>query len=293
MSNVASDDAAKGEVAVEPWLCRVDSINYVTAADTGRVVLSGSHGGLYSAFKGLSVQPRGLVFNDGGRGLKDAGIASLEAGDRLGVAIATVAHWSARIGDAADMASRGIISHANRTAQEAGIAPAQSCAEAVQRMALLAQGRRPTDTLREYRAEISVAPGLQPVVCIDSASLIQSADEGRVVVTGSHGGLIGGDASKAINVAARFVAFNDAGGGCEAAGLGRLAPLDLRGIAAVTVAHESAEIGNGISTLEDGVVSHANATATALGIAVGMPIRQFLEHWLANSELLDLARPSL
>lgn len=281
MSNVASNDAAEEGNETAPWLCRVDSINYVTPDHHGRVILSGSHGGLYSAFKGLSVAPRGLVLNDAGSGLKDAGIAALAEGDRIAVAVATIAHTSARIGDADDMARRGIVSRANRAAQAAGIVPGMACTEALTRLSRLAPGTAAPRTIKEHRSEISCAAGAEPVVCIDSASLIQPEDKGRIILTGSHGGLIGGDPSKAINVACRFVAFNDAGGGCDDAGIGRLGPLDLRGIAAVTVSHRSAEIGNGVSTLERGVVSHANAAARRLGAGAGMRLRDFLARCLS------------
>lgn len=283
MSNVASDDAAREEIETAPWLCRVDSINYLTEAARGLVVLSGSHGGLYSAFKGLSVQPRGLVLNDAGRGLNDAGIAALAEGDRSGVGVATVSHSSARIGDASDMARRGIISHANRIARRAGVVPDMVSMEALKRLAQLGQGQMPVDVVNEHRSEVVLASGLESVVCIDSASLIEARDQGRVVITGSHGGLIGGDRSKAINVAARFVAFNDAGNGCDDAGTGRLDPLGGRGIAAVTVDHESAEIGNAASTLTAGIISRANTAALDLGSAIGMPLRIFLERWLGAS----------
>lgn len=281
MSNVASDDAAGEDITTAPWLCRVDSINYVTGADRGRVILSGSHGGLYSAFKGLSVQPRGLVLNDAGGGLRGAGIAALEEGDRFSVAVVTISHRSARIGDAGDMARRGIVSHANAVARAAGIVPGLACIEALRRLSRLAPGQGQVQAVREHRNEASCAA--ERVICIDSASLIEARDRGRVVVTGSHGGLIGGDPGKAISVAARFLAFNDAGCGCENAGLGRLHPLDLRGIAAVAVSHESAEIGNALSTLHHGVVSHANVAARRFGAAAGMPLRQFLERWLGAS----------
>ncbi|MGH7211165.1 MAG: hypothetical protein ACREF1_06845, partial [Acetobacteraceae bacterium] len=63
--------------------------------------------------------------------------------------------------------------------------------------------------------------------------------------------------------------FNDAGIGIEWAGIARLAALDARGIAAATVAAASARIGEARSTLEDGVLSAVNASAAALGAAVG------------------------
>ena len=70
-------------------------------------------------------------------------------------------------------------------------------------------------------------------------------DEGEIVVTGSHGGLIGADPKRALKANARLAVFNDAGVGCDEAGITRLAVLDDRGVAAVTVAHTSAKIGDG------------------------------------------------
>src|SRR5690606_10712276 len=74
--------------------------------------------------------------------------------------------------------------------------------------------------MAEHRHELNVQGHM--VVCIDSASLVKPADKNGIVITGSHGGLIAGDASKAINVHVSFAAFNDAGVGIEQAGLGRL-----------------------------------------------------------------------
>jgi hypothetical protein len=159
-----------------------------------------------------------------------------------------------------------------------------ACAAALRRLAALAPCPPVIAAAAENRHEIPVADALRAVVCIDSASLIRPDDAGRVVVTGSHGGLIGGDPAKAVNAPAFFVAFNDAGIGCEQAGLGRLAPLDARSIAAVTVAGASAEIGNALSTLQDGIVSHANAAAAALGAVPGLRLRALAERLCAAAD---------
>ncbi len=276
----AGEDAAGRKT---PWLRRLDSINQIREADHGCVILSGSHGGLYSAAKGLGAGPRGLVLSDAGRGRNGAGIAVIAAGDAVGAAVATIAHDSARIGDADDMGRRGVVSHASRAARAAGIVPGMACAAALERMAGLAPAAPIRIDVSETRHEIALSDASDPVICLDSASLIRPGDSGRVVVTGSHGGLIGGDPAKAINVAAAFAAFNDAGGGREGAGIGRLAPLEARRIPAVTVSADSAEIGNALSTLNDGVISHANPLARALGAVPGRPLRDFLAAWRAES----------
>lgn len=276
-------------MASDPQAVRIlHSVNYILPSDRGRVVLAGSHGGLYSGFKAVGTGVRAAVFNDAGVGLDNAGIASLAYAERFGVAVATVASQSARIGDGDDMLTRGVISHANGLARGAGVIPGMHCALAVQALLVLPVTAQPDERLQnEYRQELApetlgTAPGALRVVCIDSASLIRPEDAGQVVLTGSHGGLIGGDASKAINVAASFLAFNDAGGGANGAGLGRLPPLQARGIAAVTVSHETARIGDALSTYETGVLSHVNLVAEALGARPGLGLKAFLQGWLAG-----------
>jgi hypothetical protein len=115
------------------------------------------------------------------------------------------------------------------------------------------------------------------IVCIDSASLVKEEDAGQIVVTGSHGGLIGGRRSKAFNVKPLLAVFNDAGGGIDRAGIGRLDPLDEMGIAAATAAHTSARIGDSRSTYQEGIISHANQRAKELGASRGASVKRFVQ----------------
>ena len=265
-----------------PDILSIDSVNHLQDGDRGKVVLASSHGGLYCGDKALRHGVRGLVLCDGGVGREQAGIAALPLCDSHDVPAAVVSYLSARIGDVADVRRRGVISHVNAAAAELGLAPGmavEAALEALRRAGAVAA--RPA-TMTETRHEESLVPGAAPVVCIDSATLIRPEDAGRVVVTGSHGGLIGGNPAKAINVDCAFAAFNDAGVGIDNAGIGRLKPLDARGIAAITVGHMSARIGDGRSTLHDGIISHANATALRAGIRVGEPLASALRRWLGG-----------
>jgi len=56
------------------------------------------------------------VFNDAGGGIEDAGLTRLPALDARAIPAVTVAHTSARIGDAVSAWETGVISHANATA---------------------------------------------------------------------------------------------------------------------------------------------------------------------------------
>ena len=112
----------------------VDSIAQVDAGDAGAWVISGSHGGASAAAYALA-QPLALaVFNDAGVGKDDAGVAALALLQAQGRAAATVAHTSARIGDAHDTWAWGIVSRVNAAAAALGLAPGQPLQAAVTRL---------------------------------------------------------------------------------------------------------------------------------------------------------------
>jgi hypothetical protein len=249
----------------------------------GAVLLTASHGGRYAGHCALLAGIRAAVFHDAGIGHEEAGIGALALFDAAdpGIPAATVGHASARIGDAEDMLARGRISRTNRAAAAFGIAPSMACAEALDRFAHApAHDYAAAHAGGETRRDLSLPGAVRRVVLIDSASLVRAEeDRGAIVVTGSHGGLVGGDTAMALRADAWAAAFNDAGIGIDDAGLGRLAPLAARGIAAVTVAAASARIGEAGSTLDDGVISAVNAIAAARGAAVGTRLRGVVERW--------------
>lgn len=112
---------------------------------------------------------------------------------------------------------------------------------------------------------------------LDSITQIETGDAGCLAVSGSHGGLSA--ARFAAAVGPLLSVFNDAGGGKDNAGLVALDFLQAHAMAACTVAHTSARIGDAQSTLDDGVVSHLNTLAAALGVRAGQrlqPLIQFL-----------------
>ncbi|MBI2770292.1 MAG: hypothetical protein HYX47_11765 [Burkholderiales bacterium] len=102
---------------------------------------------------------------------------------------------------------------------------------------------------------------------VDSITELDVDDTGCVAVSGSHGGIS----------SARFAAagrpllsvFNDAGIGRDEAGLAALAFLQSQGLAACTVTHVSARIGDARSTLNDGIIGRVNPLAAGLGVAAG------------------------
>ena len=111
---------------------------------------------------------------------------------------------------------------------------------------------------------------------VDSITELCVQDAGCIAVSGSHGGI----SSARYALAARPVlsVFNDAGVGKDGAGLAALDLLQAHGLAACTVSHCSARIGEAQSTLRDGIVSHQNALALALGAVTGHSCQQIIDN---------------
>jgi hypothetical protein len=251
-----------------------DSITRVGPEAAGAVVVNASHGGIYAAYLAVKLHAAAAIFNDAGVGRDRAGIGGLDYLDDFGIAAATVGHDTARIGDGADMMACGTVSHANGLAASLGVRPGQSCRDAAATLQQARQTHRaPPETLEAAFLLISEAP---QVWALDSASLVLPEHKGSIVVTGSHGGLLGGRQETALKYDVLGALYNDAGIGKDEAGISRLPALDVRGIAAATASAASARIGDARSTYEDGVISRVNARAASLGLREGISAREFV-----------------
>ena len=204
--------------AVAPGILAADTITKLPPDASGQVVVSGSHGGRYPGYLAAKAGLRAVILNDAGVGKDAAGIGALAYLDALGIAAAAVSHESCRIGDTGDMIARGRISVSNDAAAQAGVRPQMACLEA----AVLLTGAphiRATDAppVGEGRSEIGDG-ARRRIVLVDSAAMVAPGDAGAIVVTGSHGGLVGGDPAMALRTDAFAAVFNDAGIGIEEAG---------------------------------------------------------------------------
>lgn len=112
------------------------------------------------------------------------------------------------------------------------------------------------------------------VIIMDSITKVTPQDRGAYVVSASHGGASSGEFALEVPLAAAF--FNDAGGGKDDAGIAALSMLQKRGVAGGTVSHTSARIGDAQDTWNDGVVSHVNECARALGVTPGQRLNDIL-----------------
>lgn len=254
----------------------IDSATKLGNDCRGKVLVCGSHGGEYPAWLVAKAGCLASILNDAGIGKGEAGIVSLNYLETSGMAAACIDTMSARIGDAQDMFERGIISRANETAKALGVEVGQSCKDAVELMVHAQQVTFEPGSYDEARVVLPGENGEADVLLIDSASLVRSEDKGRVVITGSHGGLVGGKPEMALQVDGLAGIYHDAGGGADGAGLTRLPALDQRKIAAAAVSANSARIGDARSVFEDGVISHVNETGRLAGGEAGQSVKEFV-----------------
>jgi len=252
-----------------------DSITKLGDEFAGTVLVAGSHGGRYCGYLAALAGLRGVILNDAGTGRNDAGIEALVYLQRLGVAAATVAHTSAKIGDGSDMVARGRLSHCNDAALALGCELAQPCRQAAEKMGAGAPFEGTAPEYEEARFVIAEKP--LTIIGCDSASLVRDTDAGALIITGSHGGVLAGRPGYGIAAPGAGAVFNDAGVGIEDAGVRRLVVLENAGVPAVTVSAESACIGNARSAWEEGVISYLNPSAEALGVSPGQSVPAFAQ----------------
>ncbi len=111
-------------------------------------------------------------------------------------------------------------------------------------------------------------PVIQPCESVTALSEV----DGKVLVAGSHGGLVA--ASYAAKALVHAVIFNDAGIGLDDAGVAGLRWLDAIGMAAAAADHRSARIGDGEDMLANGVITRVNACAARAGVYEGQSCKE-------------------
>ena len=120
-----------------------------------------------------------------------------------------------------------------------------------------------------------VRRGWRAILAAESVTELGDEVRGAVLVAGSHGGLIA--SYLGAKAGAHALILNDAGIGLDEAGVAGLPWLDAIGMAAATVSHTSARIGDGADSLARGVISRVNAHAARAGVASGMSARTAAE----------------
>jgi hypothetical protein len=252
----------------------VDGVVRLPPEANGAVVVGGSNATAYAAYFSARAGVRAAIHHDCGIGRDEAGVSGLPWADQHGMAMAAVATDSARAGDAADMLHRGIISRVNKLAANCGVEIGQTVAQAVE---LLKSSPWPH---ADVEAPVEERAFVDGILCIGSISFATPEDAGLVVASGSHGGRSAAPYTRSFKP--RLVFFNDGGIGVDRAGVACLPLLDSDGIAAATVSADSACIGDGESTLTQGIISAVNEAAYSLGARVGEPALEIARTVVGN-----------
>jgi hypothetical protein len=110
------------DVPGEPVLICADSIGMLLPEDTGRIVVTASHGAL-SGGRPDNVVPLGIravFFSDAGGGMDGAGVARLADLDKKRICAGATSADSAPIGDSRALYRDGVLSHVNEEAFRRG-----------------------------------------------------------------------------------------------------------------------------------------------------------------------------
>jgi hypothetical protein len=251
-----------------------DSITQLDASARGAVAVCGSHGALYPAWLAANARVRAVIFNDAALGRHSAGIAGVAWLGGLGIAACAVDYRTARIGDGADTLASGKVSMVNDVAARHGCLPGQTCRQVA--LCLLENAQEEEEKIPEIgETRVRIAnSGHREVWLLDSVTLARPEDRRSILVTGSHGALLGGRRDTALEVDVFAAFFNDAGGGKDDAGFTRLPVLDERDVAGATISCNTARIGDGRSTYDTGVLSRVNEVARHLELREGMSVRE-------------------
>jgi len=245
------------------------SVTRLPPETPGSVVVGGSHAAIFTVYLSSRAGARAAIQHDAGIGLDQAGVSGLGWAEKLGMAVAAVAANSARSGDGDDMMRRGILSRVNKIAAACGVTAGMTCRDAAERLRNAPLPHTPPEPREETRFVYQKADGeRRSIVCVDSVALATAQDKGQVLAAGSHAALPSAD--YVARVGPILSLCNDASMGIEDAGIASLPVLGRAGIAAAAVSSMTARIGDGRSTLLDGVISALNREAELLGGKIGM-----------------------
>src|SRR2546423_1196556 len=263
----------------------LDSVTVFPPDARGRAAIAASHGGVYAAYLAAKAGIKAVILCDAGVGRERAGIGGLDYLDKLGVAAAGIGHPTPRIGGGTGCQARGPLTFPDRLATKSGGVPGLTTsarADPVHNPHAPPCPAPPATAETRHRLDEAEAGGVR-VHAIDSAGLVLPEDQGQIVVTGSHGALLGGKRETAIKIAVFAALYNDADFGMEDAGIARLPVLDARGIAGACVSAWSARIGDGQSTYRDGFVTAINARAQQCAGEIGISAKELMARLVVAS----------
>jgi len=111
-----------------------DSATSISEGNKSDIFICASHCGVNVGQYAAQANVKGLIGNDAGKGLEDAGVAGLKVIDENGIPGAAVSAMTAEIGVGPTTYETGVISTVNKAAQKIGVKPGMSAKEAAEVM---------------------------------------------------------------------------------------------------------------------------------------------------------------
>jgi len=111
-----------------------DSATSISEGNKSDIFICASHCGVNVGQYAAQANIKGLIGNDAGKGLEDAGVAGLKVIDEKGIPGAAVSAMTAEIGIGVTTYDSGIISSVNKAAQKIGVKPGMTAKEAAEVM---------------------------------------------------------------------------------------------------------------------------------------------------------------
>lgn len=235
------------------------------------VIVNASYAGVYCAVLVNEAQPLGAIGVDCAIGKDGAGIQGLWYFEALGIPAAAADIMTIELGNGDTLWGDGVISRVNGVSKQLGITPGMT----VQRAAELMLDKpeilpAPDYIARQVHYE---TPDGRKIISINSIIDALPEDTDRnVLCTAGHTGRSVIDYIRDHRPYG-FIC-SDGGFGRNESGIAALEPTAAAGIPGASVSVESARMGDGLSTYEDGLISAANRLALDLGVTIGMPARQ-------------------
>jgi hypothetical protein len=234
------------------------------------IIVNASYIGVYCARLVKETQPLGVIGIDCGIGKDGAGIAGLWFFEALDVPAAAADVTEVELGNGADLWASGHISRVNGPAAALGVRPGQTVDHAAQLMVAAPDPLPPIDPYN--RVVLHTGPHGRSIVATNSiADALPEDKETNVLCTAGHTGR--SVVEYLIGYRPHAFICSDGAFGKNKSGIAALEPTSAAGIPGAAVSADTARMGDGLSTYEDGVISAVNDLAVSAGVVVGMPAR--------------------
>lgn len=239
---------------------------------SGDLVVNASYSGVLCAKMVMVAKPRFVIGLDCAIGKDGAGVAGLAFYEALGIPAGAADVMTAEMGNGRDLYEEGVLSRVNEAAERLGIRAGMRVRDAAQ--ALITGSLKPSqwDPARREVIETDPVSG-RSIVATDSIAFALPEDRERnVLCTAGHTGR---------SVVGYFRDYrpwaficSDGGVGKNRSGVSALDDVEADGIPGASVDALSARMGDGHSTLFDGIISAVNGPAAAKGVKVGQSARE-------------------